>query len=141
MLGFLSRLFGRGTTSIKDPYLGKLRYLDSENGKVWAGHVGSRDQHEAVDFFIESPEKLLRHESRNNLLDVLENYHDIKSKIVDAIEVDLPNLVHGETTVQFVHIPELNQTYEAEFICASQAKSFSALIKNRILVELIPHDN
>lgn len=141
MFGFLTRLFGGKSTVIKDPDIGKVRYLESENGHVWAGTVLSSAAHPVVQFFIASKEMVLRHESKNAILDVLDNYQNHVLQVENIIMKDHPLLAGDDVVLQFLHIPEPDKNYDSEWICAIGERSFSVIFEDMKLQELILHED
>ena len=164
MFGFLSRLFGGKSTVIKDPDIGKIRYLESEHGHVWAGTFRLRSAIQArlangadklslsgaevpalsgaeVQFFIASKEMVLRHESKNSILDVQDHYEDHINQIEKKLIEDHPLLAGKEVALQFLHIPEPEANYSTEFICGLDEQSFSAIFDEMKLQELILHED
>lgn len=137
MFGFLTRLFGGKSTVIKDPDIGKVRYLESEHGHVWAGSLSGAE----VQFFIASPEMVLRHESKNAILDVMENYDDQISQIEQEILNNYSSQAGGQIVLQILHIPEPEKNYDSEWICGVGEQSFSVIFDNQTLQELIMHEH
>lgn len=141
MFGFIKRLFGGNNNTIKDPQLGKVRYLESENGHVWSGHFLGQESHSHVTFFIESEEKVLRHEPRNKLLDVVDGYDDVLSIINQQVIHEAPSHLQDKPVLQFVHVPFANDRYDIELICAAGELAFSILLNDMQAIDFIRHED
>jgi hypothetical protein len=139
MSNIFTRLFGGNNNIIKDPQLGKVRFIESANGNVWAGSFHLESEAHQVDFYIESEEKILKHESRSILIDLLENHEEIDQLIRADINVaSISN--HRGTQLSIIHIPQLNDDYDAELIYGVDENNISILLNQRNIVEVFPHN-
>lgn len=138
MSNFITRLFGGNNNTIKDPQLGKVRYLESEHDNVWAGSILMTEYENNIEFFLASREKVLKHESRNILIDILTEYQSIRKTILSEIDSN-SDLKGNDIKLTIIHIPESHEDYEAELIYTTVKGDFSILWKNNAVLEFILH--
>ena len=140
MSNFFTRLFGGSNNIIKDPQLGKLRFLESSNGNVWSGIVQLDEKSNQVDFYIESDEKILKHENRNILINILEDMDSVLLQVNQHSGISLFSKNDNQLLLSIIHIPKLNGSYEAELIFAHADQHVSILWKDGNIVDVVPHD-
>jgi len=139
-MSWLSRFFGGNNNIIKDPELGKVRYIESDNGHSWGGTVRSAFNGANVSYYIESPEKVLKHEPKNRLLDTLE----LEGELRDLVQVYVTKNVFpfdaSDFIVQFIYIAQVPDQFDAQWICAAGETSFSVMFQGDAVTDLIVHD-
>ncbi len=140
-MNFFTRLFGNPNTIIKDPLLGKLRYIESDNGTVWAGFTKGTSTMEAFDFFIDAEAKLLKEHSRNVVAYVLENFESLKAEIQHELNINHSLAGIRDFSLVVLHVPKKLDRYEVEWICRTETSDFSVLSKEMSIIEIIFHEN
>ena len=138
---FLSRLFGAPNTIIKDPQLGKLRYLESAHGHVWAGVFRAPGDDISIDFFIDTEVKLLHDRSRNIVVNVFQNLATVRRAIQDYFVKNHPLKYPDVYTFYILHVPGREASYDAELICRTPETDFSVILEDLNVVEIITHEN
>jgi|GEM_PF-5461776 len=140
MFGFLSRLFGGNNNIVKDPDLGKVRYLESPNGSVWSGRLKSVSTNHVIQYFIESEEKVLKHQPKNRMLDNLSGEIDFRNDIDQYFISERPLSRPANFQIDIIHVPESIQGHDIQWICASPESEFSVYFLDGKVVEVNIHE-
>lgn len=137
----LRRLFGNPNTIIKDPDLGKLRYLESQNGPVWSGKIHHQNLTNSITYFIDSEVKLLKSSSKSTILELRENLGEIMENIrvyfIQNHPLNRPETIY----IEYIHLPENTGRYTAELICSANENEFSALLHGLEVIDIIQHED